>query len=332
MIGPSRIVQMASAYYESCVLFAACDAGVFGKLAQLGQSDAMRLAHELRLDPRGARLLLDGCVAVGLLVKEGDLYRNTPESAAFLVPGRAWDLSGAISYNRDVFSAWGKLKELVESGRPVERPELHLGLDPQRTRTFILSMHYRALGIGRAVVPHIPVAGRKTLFDVGGGPGTYSVLLAQANPGLTCTVLDLPEVVGIADELICQQGMSERVKTLAGDYRTTPFPAGVDVIIFFGVLHQESPESIRSLFGKAFGCLNAGGQVYVMDMMTDATHTQPAFSALFAINMALTTENGWVFADAELRQWMEEAGFIEFTVRPVGPSMPHWLAAAKKPA
>jgi hypothetical protein len=68
-----------------------------------------------------------------------------------------------------------------------------------------------------------------------------------------------------------------------------------------------------------------------MDMMTDASHASPAFSALFAVNMALTTANGWVFSDEELRGWLEEAGFIDFQVEPLPPPMPHWLASARKP-
>jgi hypothetical protein len=65
-----------------------------------------------------------------------------------------------------------------------------------------------------------------------------------------------------------------------------------------------------------------------MDMMTRADHTAPKFSALFAVNMALTTENGWVFADEELRGWMEQAGFTDFSVQPLPPPMPHWIARA----
>jgi cyclopropane fatty-acyl-phospholipid synthase-like methyltransferase len=99
---------------------------------------------------------------------------------------------------------------------------------------------------------------------------------------------------------------------------------------FFGVLHQESPESIRDLFKRAYDSLNPGGIVYVMDMMTDATHTQPKFSALFAVTMALTTNDGWVFSSSEVREWLEEAGFVSFEVR-VLQGLPHWLASARKP-
>lgn len=328
---PAYIIQLASAFYGSSVLFAASDLGVFGKLAVAGRATTETVAAELQLDERATRLLLDGCVAVGLLEKHGDSYANTPASAAFLVPGSPGDLSGAIRYNRDVYEAWGHVPELARTGRPVERPQLHLGDDDARTRTFVLSMHGRALGMGRAVVPQLELAGRKRLLDVGGGPGTYSVLIAGANPGIECTVLDLPAVVAIADELIAQQGQSDRVHTLAGDYRTTPFPPGQDAVNFFGMLHQESPDSIRDLMRRAFEALAPGGVVHVLDMMTDESRTQPPFSALFGLNMALTTENGWVFSDRDLRDWMEEAGFTDFSVKPLPPPMPHWLAVARKP-
>lgn len=328
---PERIIGMTSAFFDSCVLFTASDLGIFAKLAELGPSEAGGLASALGLDPRGTSLLLDACVALDLLRKEGNSYSNTPESGIFLVPGSPGDLSAAIRYNRDVYPAWGKLATFVKNGTPVEKPEFHLGEDPERTRTFVLSMHHRALAIGRSVLGELQLDGRKTLLDIGGGPGTYSVLIAQAYPEMACTVLDLPDVVKVAQELIHKQGYAERVKTLAGDYRTTPFPGGNDVINFFGMMHQESPQSIRSLLKKAYDALNPGGVVHVMDLMTDASHTKPKFSALFAVNMALTTENGWVFAETELIEWMQEAGFTDCQVKPLPPPMPHSFAFARKP-
>jgi SAM-dependent methyltransferase len=327
---PDSIIATANAFYESCVLFAASDLGVFAALAARPNQDAAALALACNLDPRGARLLLDACVAIGLLAKTGERYANTPEAAVFLVPGSPADLSGAIRYNRDVYAAWGKLPELVRTGQPVEKPELHLGGDKARTRAFVLSMHGRAMGIGRSVVPMLDLSGRKCLFDVGGGPGTYSAMIAKANPQISCTVLDLPGIVAVADELLASQDLGERVRTVAGDYHTATFPPGMDAVIFFGVLHQESPGSISDLFRRAYASLNPGGIVYILDLMTDATHTQPKFPALFAVNMALTTPNGWVFSDAELGGWLECAGFGNFTCRPVPPPMPHWLASAVK--
>ena len=330
MIKPDGIINMASAFYDSCVLFTASDLGVFATLAKLGKANVATLANELKLDPRGARLLLDAATTLDLLEKDGDQYSNTQETNIFLVPGSPGDLSGAIRYNRDVYAAWGDLKNLATTGKPVEKPELHLGDDADRTRTFVMSMHYRALGIGQAVVPMLDFSTCKKILDVGGGPGTYSVLIARSNPDVNCTVLDLPEVAKIAAELIEQQGMADRVKTLPGSYRTIDFPQDNDAVNFFGVLHQESPESILDQFKKAYDSLNDGGTINVMDMMTDHTHTQPKFSALFAVNMALTTDNGWVFSDSQVKGWLTEAGFTDLKVTPLPSPMPHWLITGRK--
>jgi ubiquinone/menaquinone biosynthesis C-methylase UbiE len=327
---PDEIMKMASAFYESCVLFAACDLGIFSELSRKGKADSNKIASALNLNERGTKLLLNACAALGLLIKEEDVYCNTPESEMYLTQGSPANLSGAIRYNRDVYDAWGMLTTMVKTGKPVEMPELHLGMDSGRTRTFVMSMHFRALGIGRALISMLDLKDCKTVLDVGGGPGTYSTLIAGDYPGIKCIVLDLPEIVKIADELIAGQQMSERVKTLAGDYRSIDFPKGNDAVNFFGVLHQESPESICLLLKKAYDSLNHGGRVNIMDMMTDSTCINPRFSALFAVNMALTAEHGWVFSDSELKNWIHKAGFSDFSINHLPPPMPHWLATARK--
>jgi len=329
-LDPGRIIDLASAFYDSCILFAATDLGIFEKLAELGEATSGRIAEELILDERCTRLLLDGCVAVGLVVKDDESYQNTSEAGAFLVPGQPGDLSGAIRYNRDVYSAWGNLTKMVRSGQPAERPEVHLGQDSNRTRNFVMAMHARALWIGRVLMPLMDLRGCKKLLDIGGGPGTFSVLLAKEYSDITCTVIDLPDIAEIAEDLIEQQGMSRRVTTLPGDYHKVEFPAENDVVNILGVLHQESPESIQDILNRAFASLNSGGLINVMDIMTDASHTDPKFSALFAVNMALTTNCGWVFSDKELKEWLITAGFSRIEVLPLPDPMPHWLLSARK--
>jgi 3-hydroxy-5-methyl-1-naphthoate 3-O-methyltransferase len=329
-LSPLPVMDLANAYFDSCVLFASAELGVYHAIDRLGPASRDSIAADLGLNPRGASLLLDACVAVGLLTKTGETYQNTPASGAFLIPGKPGDLTKAIRFNQDVYGAWQRLADLARTGEPVESPKLHLGGDRGRTRRFVLSMHGRVLAIGRPLLMRLNLAGRRQLFDVGGGPGTYAVLISQANPGIRCTVLDLPEVIEVAKELISQQGAAGKVVTMAGDYHTTPFPAGNDVVNFFGVLHQESPDSIRDLFKKAYSSMVPGGAVYVMDMMTDETHTAPKFSALFALTMALTTNNGWVFSRPELQSWLTEAGFVDVEFVELAP-LPHCLASARKP-
>ena len=327
-----QIVELASAFYGSAVLFAALDLGVFAAVAEAGAPVALApLAEKLNASPRGLRLLLDACVATGILAKSPDgLYSNTDAGRLALVPGGPADLSKAIRYNQDVYPAWGRLAQLARSGAPVEPPRLHLGDDPERTRRFALSMRGRALAIGRGVVPMIGLgAPQGRLLDLAGGPGTYAELLMKANPGWSCVTVDVPAVSAVARECVAQAGLADRIECRAGDYHSDDYePAAYDAVTVFGALHQESPEQIRGILARAARALKPGGRIFVLDMMTDSTHASPAFSALFAVNMALTTENGWVFSDAELKGWLAEAGFTPGETRPVPPPMPHWLVSA----
>ncbi len=329
-IDPGPIMGMASAFYASNVLFSASDLGVFSFLSANGPSDGETIVDRCRLDPRGGRLLLDACVAVGLLHKESDLYSNTPQSEAFLVPGKPGDLSKAIRYNRDVYNAWGKLSDLVRTGTPVEAPSLHLGDDAARTRTFVMSMYGRAMGIGQGVVPLLDLTKHRQILDIGGGPAAYAILMCRANPELHCTVMDLPPIVEIASELVARHHLTDRITLLPGDYHQAAFPENIDAITIFGVLHQESPDAIADILKRAYKALKPGGEIIVLDMMTDDTRTHPPFSALFAVNMALTTDNGWVFSSDDLEGWLTKSGFEGFTCRPLPPPMPHWLVTAQK--
>ena len=289
------IVDLASAYYGSAVLFAAIDCDVFAQVE----------AGTVDVTSRGMRLLLDACVAEGLLDKRDGKYFNTPSGKLALVPGGKADLTKAIRYNRDVYPAWGRLAEFVKTGRPVERP---------------------------SVVPMLNFEdGEKRVLDLAGGPGAYAILMAQANPSLTVVTVDLPAISAEASGYVEKAGLSGRITCRAGDYHTDEYEeSAYDVVTIFGALHQESPEQIVDILKRANRALRKGGRLLVLDMMTDSTHTSPVFSALFAVNMALTTDNGWVFSDEELKGWLKEAGLKPGATQMIPPPMPHWLVTAVK--
>lgn len=312
------IVDLASAYYGSCVLFAALECDVFAKVESGG----------LDVSARGMRLLADACVAEGLLEKRNGEYFNTPASRDALIPGSRFDLTKAIAYNRDVYPAWGKLAEFARSGKPVESPGIHLGDDKARTKAFASAMFGRAMGIGKSVLPMLPeMSGR--ILDLAGGPAAYAILMTQANDGLSCVSVDLPAISAEAAGYVDKFGLSSRIECRAGDYHSDEYEAeAYDYVTIFGALHQESPADIVDILKRARRALKKGGRLFVLDLMTDETHASPKFSALFAVNMALTTENGWVFSDAELKSWMVEAGFEPHQTRHVPPPMPHWMVEA----
>ncbi len=334
---PSKIMQLATGYWDSATLLAANELNLFGALTGEAKT-APSVATALNAALRATTMLLDACAGLGLVVKtagEGNaaLYANAPETEAFLVPGRPGYLGGAIRWGADQYGAWGELAASVRSDRPSVPPSLHLGDDPEQTRTFVLGMHNRALGVARGVIHFLDLAGATSLLDVGGGPGTYATLMAQKYPGLQATVLDLPGIVAVAQELIATAGLTDRVQTRAGngltdDYGTEAF----DAVLFSGVLHQMAPATIQAMFAKAHRALKPGGRVLVSDVMTDRTKTQPAFATLFSLQMLLTSAEGAVFSGDECAQWLQGAGFEAVGIQRLPPPLPYMVVTAKKPA
>lgn len=328
---PGRIMDMANAFQSSAVLLTATELGLFRQLAATPDASVEAMAQALLLNVRAARMLLDSCCALGLIVKtDAALYRNSPEAGAFLVPGQPGDISKALMYNRSIYPMWGQLGQFVRSGAPVQPPQTHLGQSPEATRGFVMAMYGRAMAMAPAIIPHLNLQGKQRLLDLACGPGVFSVMAATQNPELCCTLLDLPPILDVTEGLIAQAPCQQRLTLLRGDYHHTPFPGDMDVVTIFGALHQESEADIVSILTRAYGALKPGGVVYVLDMMTDSSRTQPTFSTLFSLTMALTTSNGWVFSDTDLNGWMKQAGFVHFSCKALPAPLPHWLAMATK--
>jgi SAM-dependent methyltransferase len=328
-LDPGPLMKLTTAYWESQALLTANRIGLFDALAG-GTLDTQAIAAKLNTAPRPTRLLLNACVGLGLLEARPDGFCNSPLSSAFLVSGSPAYMGNAIRYSDNLYGAWGGLETALREDHPTMAPETYLGRDPQKTRDFVYGMHDRALGIGRALVGLVDLGGCRQLLDVGGGPGTYSALLTLRYPDLRATVMDLPEVVTIAAEIVAGMGVADRVDMLAGDYMNTPFPKARDVVLISGVFHRESEPTCRRLIERAAGSLLPGGRLLISDVFTDAGGTQPVFATLFGLNMMLSAPEGGVHADADVARWMTEAGFTVGDVLHFPPPMPHRLIIGRK--
>jgi len=329
-INPSSIFKLATAYWDSCVFLTANRLELFSKIGGDGKT-AAEISDALGTEIRTTELFVNTCASLGFLEKKDGKYKNSPVAEAFLVKGKPAYLGDALKYSDDLYPVWGRLEDSLRTGKPALKHETILGEDTQKTRNFVMGMHNRALGVGRTLAESIDLSGRKKLLDVGGGPATYSILLAKKNPGLIATVMDLPDVAGIAREIITEFKMGDRVFTMEGDYTKTPFPEGNDCVLYSGMFHRETPESCSLLLSKAFDSLRSGGLVIVNDVFCNREKDGPPFVMLFGINMMLTSDHGTVHSTFEVTQWLSETGFTDISSKPLPPPMPHTVIKAVKP-
>jgi len=260
--------------------------------------------------PRPTRVLLNACVAIGVLEKEGEFYRNSPEALQVLVRGKPTFMGDGIAHQHDLWQAWGRLHEAVRSNQRVggrfslvEQGEVH--------RNFILAMHDRAMMDAPLLAEGLDLTGRRQLFDVGGGPGTYAIHLVKRYPGLRAIVFDLPATVEIAKEVIAEFGMSDLITTRSGDYFKDDFGQDNDVVLLSAILHSMSPERSKLLLSKAYDSLVSGGEVVVHEGLIDDDGTSPLRAVLFSLNMLVNTGEGQSYSGTEVRGLMEGVGFVE---------------------
>ncbi len=326
---PKPLMDLSTAYWGSQTLFTAIRLGIFEGLAN-GPRTSESLARTINTQPHPTQLLLKACVALGLIKEDSIGFSNSDLSETFLVPGTDYYLGNSFRYADDLFSTWGRLQDAVTDGKPAISPETYLGGKKENTTHFVYGMHNRALAIGGAMTKIVDLSGRKKLLDIGGGPGTLSCLFAKRYPDLRAQVLDLPDIVTVAAEIILSMGVSSRVSTIPGDYKKTEFPATNDVVLISGVFHRETEENCRKLMMKASDALADGGMIIIIDIFTDAGNAGPLFSTLFGLNMLLTAEDGGVHADIDVMSWLSECGFENMQITPLPPPMPHRIITGYK--
>ena len=329
-VSPAPIFQMSTGYWASSLLLTANRLGVFTAVGG-GEVTVAQLAATLSLSTYPLDNFMNALVALGYLEKRGAAYANTQLSRTFLVEGSPAFLGNALKYADDLYAVWGKLEQTLRTGKPALPHDAILGDDPEKTRHFVLGMHNRALGMGQSLSMQLDLSGRKRLLDVGGGPATYSCLLAQRNAGLTSRSMDLPAVVAIARTIVEGFGMADRVEPIVGDYHQQAYPGGNDVVLCSGMFHRETAEACRAILRKSFDALEPGGLVVVHDVLANADKSGPPFALLFGLNMALTATYGAAHSSEEVAQWMGEAGFVRTASQPLPPPWPEAIVLGHKP-
>ena len=292
------------------ILVTAVRLGVFAALAT-GPRSAAVLAHELRCDPRGVRILCDALVVLGLLAKRGETYRNTPAATAALLPATPDSQCDMILHLGRLYESWGGLVRAVRTGRPV--PERCLGRhwhqgesDAAFARAMAVAGRQQALETAAAV----NLRGARTMLDAGGGPGLYAMAFARRNPGLTVTLLDTAATLREAGRSIRAARLEGRINLRPGNLLRGDLGRGYDFILISNVVHVFAPAENRRVIRKLAAALRPGGRLGVKDFIVNETRTGPANAVLFAVNMLVNADGGDTYTAGEVRAWFRAVGLV----------------------
>jgi hypothetical protein len=319
-ITPESIMQLGLGFFGSKTLLSAIELGLFTALAKEPLS-AAELTARLKLHSRSARDFFDALVALGMLDREGDLYRNTAATDMFLDSSKLSYLGGLLEMaNERLYPFWGSLTEGLRTGLPQNEMKTGgAGLfeaiygDPQRLRLFLGAMTGLSMGASQAIAQKFPWKNYQTVVDVGGAQGGLLVQLCLAHSHLSGTNFDLAVVGPVFEEYAAANGLKERLRFQTGDFFNEPLPSA-DVITMGHILHDWNLDEKRMLLGKAYQALPEGGALIVFEALIDDERRQNAFGLLMSLNMLIETPGGFDYTGKDCSAWMREAGFRETRV------------------
>jgi hypothetical protein len=319
-VTPDKIMQIGLGFWASKALLSAVEVGLFSALSG-GPLDAPALIQKLGLHGRGALDFFDTLVSLGMLEREGEKYRNTPETAQFLVSGKPAYIGGFLEMaNSRLYPFWGNLTEGLRTGLPQNEVKsggegLFEALygDPERLRLFLGAMTGLSLGAGRAMAAKFPWADYQTLLDVGGAQGGLLAQVCLAHPHLRGTNFDLPMVEPIFKEYAAEQGLSERLSFHAGDFFREELPSA-DVIVMGHILHDWDMDQKRMLIEKVYRALPDGGVFIIFEALIDDERRQNTIGLLMSLNMLIETPGGFDYTGKDCAGWLRAAGFHDIRV------------------
>jgi methylase of polypeptide subunit release factors len=160
----------------------------------------------------------------------------------------------------------------------------------------------------------VDMSKRSLILDLGGGSGAYCIAAVQRYPHLKAIVLDFPPVCDVARKLIAQWGMQDRISTHPGDFTADAFPSGADLMIMASNLPQYNERVLEKVLKRACKALNPGGEFHLVGETLDDEKRGPLGPALWGIHEALFGSEGRAHSEAEVRGYLERAGFVEIEV------------------
>ena len=283
---------------------AAVELGVFEALP----ASAEDIEKSLELADSVGLRLMRAMTELGLVQPDtGGVYHAT-NKGALLQRSNPHSMADAASlWGGETYEAWAEASYSLRTGRSAIRKQYGKNLfellkerpeqlqSSHRAFASYARHDYQSLGAACEFGVH------DHILDAGGGNGELAFALLRAYPGLTATVMDLPEVVHRAE---APDGLDDHCQFVSGDL-FKEWPIRSDAVVLARVLHDWPEEDAVRILSRAREAIPAGGTLYVVEMVLDgATGT----GGLLDLNM-LIVAGGAERTEEQFRRLLAKTGF-----------------------
>jgi len=308
-----QIIQMATAYWLSALVYTAAKLGV-PDLLENGPRSSGDLAEATHTHPRAFHRFLRSLAGFGILAQQDDgRFVVTPLGEALQTgaPGaaRATVLTMASPW---AWGAFGELQYSLETGDPSVEKVLgmaifdHLAAHPDEAALFSESMVGIHGAEPLAVAAAYDFSRFHSIVDVGGATGNMLAAILSAHPEPRGILFDRPHVVTDAPALLRARGVDGRVSIAEGSF-FEHVPAGGDLYILSHIIHDWTEAQCLTILGNCRRAMNPGAKLLIVEFVLPEGNT-PHFGKLTDMVM-LTIPGGEERTVAEYDTLLGAAGF-----------------------
>jgi len=306
---PRRINQLRSEADAAFAMLAGMQLDLFTPLKN-GPMTAEQIAAAIGVASTRLRLLLYCLVAAELLVERDGKFSNSSEANQFLVKGSPAYIGNKHASLAHRWSTSLKTAESIRQGGPQAKLDFS-NSPPEEVEKFLRSINANTVPVALAVLEKYDFSSVKKLMDVGSGGAGLAITITNAHPQIKATAIDLPQVAPIARKIVSEQGMNDRIDVVAANVVTDALPRGHDVAVLRGLLQVLSSEDARLAVKNIGAALNQDGKIFIIGQILDDSRTSPAEAVGFNLAFINSYDAGESYTEAEHREWLSEAGFVD---------------------
>jgi predicted O-methyltransferase YrrM len=308
-MSPKELQEIVYGFRTSRIVLTSMELKLYDALED-GEQSSNEISKKLSTNEKAIDRLMNALCALELLQKKNGKFSNSEFSSRYLVKGKP-DYISNLFHSTDLWRSWSNLTEIIYEGKP--KGKFYEKRKEEHVDHFISAMHYRASRQAKEDISKLNLKNVKNVLDLGGGSGAYAIEFVKVKKQITAIVFDLPDVIPLTQKYISDAGLSDKIKTLKGNYLTDSIGAGYDLIFLSAIVHSNSFEENKKLIQKCADALNKNGQVVIQDYVLDEERISPYSGTLFAINMLVNTQEGDAYTQKEISSWLTDAGLSDLS-------------------
>ena len=299
------------------------------------------IAENLDISVYGVKVLLEAGLSLEIVIVKDDKFFITKTGWYILKDNLTrvnMDFSNDVNY-QGMFS----LSESVKAGKPTglqtfgDWDTVYEGLShlPENVQKSWFNFdHFYSDYAFPEIMPIVFRNSPKSILDIGGNTGKFSIKCSEYNPNVKITILDLPGQLKKAEENIKKHDLENRIACFPINLldHSKPYPKNSEVLWMSQFLDCFSQNDIYKLLLRAKEAMNNSASLFILETYWDKQKFEASTYSLHATSLYFTNiANGCsqMYHSEDMLKLIEKAGlFIEESFEDIGVS--HTLFKCKK--